>query len=371
VGQGTARPLPPRRPTKEPIMTDDIGASARLEHAPAPDDPRKPPTPARVEKRSWLYVLRRSVREFSSDQCIDSAGALTYFGILSLFPGLLAVFSILGVVGQGDKATSTVLSIVNQVAPGSTSQVIRAPLEQFANSPAAGFALISGIVLAIWSASGYIAAFSRAMNRIYEIDEGRPYWKLKPAQLLVTVIIVVLIVLMVIALVISGPVTKAVGNALRIGPIAQAVWSIGKWPLLAFVVILIVAILYYATPNVKQPRFRWITLGGSLALVLIVLATAGFGLYVANFSHYNRSYGSLAGVIIFLIWLWIANIVLLFGAEFDAELERGRQLQAGIAAEENVQLPPRDSTRSKKNRRGRQKDIDDGRDLRESQSPHT
>jgi membrane protein len=317
-----------------------------------------------------LYVFRRSVREFSSDQCIDSAGALTYFGILSIFPGLLAVFSILGVVGQGDKASGAILSIVNQVAPQSASKVIKAPLEQFANSPAAGFALISGIVIAIWSASGYVAAFSRAMNRIYEIDEGRPYWKLKPAQLLVTVIIVVLIVLVIIALVISGPITEAVGNALGIGSVAQTIWSIAKWPLLALAVVLIVAILYYATPNVKQPRFRWITLGGALALVLIVLATVGFGLYVANFSHYNKSYGSLAGIIIFLIWLWITNIVLLFGAEFDAELERGRQLQGGIAAEENVKLPPRDTAKSVKNQRKLEKDVEDGRQLRESQQSH-
>lgn len=346
-------------------MSDDIGSSARRQHAPHPDDPRKPDTPTRVHKPSWKYVFRRTIREFSNDQCIDSAGALTYFGVLSLFPGLLAIFSILGVLGGGQGAIDSILSIVKEVAPGSTAKIVRGPLEQFANSPTAGLALVSGIVLAIWSASGYVAAFSRSMNRIYEIDEGRPYWKLKPAQLLVTVIVIVLVVVMITVLVVSGPVTNALGNALGIGPVVQTVWSILKWPLLAAAVIAAIAVLYYAAPNAKQPKFRWVTLGGTLALVLIVLATLGFGLYVANFSHYNKSYGSLAGVIIFLIWLWITNIALLFGAEFDAELERGRELQAGIAAETDIQLPPRDVAKSEKKTQKEAEEVEAGRRLRQ------
>ena len=285
--------------------------------------------------------------------------------MLSIFPGLVAIFSLLGVFGQGKAASDAVLDIVEQVAPGDTADTIRGPIEQMSTSPAAGFALVFGILLAIWSASGYVGAFSRAMNRIYEIDEGRPFWKLKPAQLLVTVITIVLLVVAAIILIVSGPVTEALGDALGIGDVPQTIWSIAKWPLLAFIVVLIVAILYYATPNAKQPKFRWISIGALLAIVVLGLATLAFGFYVANFSNYDRTYGSLAGIIIFLLWLWIANLALLFGAEFDAELERGRQLQAGIAAEEDIQLPPRDTRKSDKVAQKERKDIEEGRRLRQ------
>jgi membrane protein len=333
--------------------------------APDPEAPGKPDSPDDLHKRSWKYVLQKTIREFSSDQCTDIAAALTYFAVLSLFPGLIAIFSLLGVFGQGQAASDAVLEIVEQVAPGDIVDTIREPIEQIASSPAAGFALVTGILLAIWSASGYVGAFSRAMNRIYEIEEGRPFWKLKPTQLLVTIITIVLLVAAAIILVVSGPVTDAVGNALGLGEVPQTIWSIVKWPVLAFIVVLIVAILYYATPNAKQPKFRWISIGALLAIVVLGLATLAFGFYVANFSSYDRTYGSLAGIIIFLLWLWIANLALLFGAEFDAELERGRQLQAGIAAEEDIQLPPRDTRKSDKAAEKEQKDIDEGRRIRQ------
>lgn len=332
--------------------------------APHPEASGKPDSPDDLHKRSWKYVLQKTVREFSSDQCTDIAAALTYFAVLSIFPGLIAVFSLLGVFGQGQAAADAVLGIVEQVAPGDTADAIRGPIEQIAGSPAAGFALVTGILLAIWSASGYVGAFSRAMNRIYEIEEGRPFWKLKPTQLLVTIITIVLLVLAAVILIVSGPVTRAVGDALGLGDVPQTIWSIAKWPVLALLVVLIVAILYYATPNAKQPKFRWISIGALLAIVVLGLATAGFGFYVANFSNYDRTYGSLAGIIVFLLWLWIANLALLFGAEFDAELERGRQLQAGIAAEEDIQLPPRDTRKSDKAAEKERKDIDEGRRIR-------
>ena len=347
-------------------MTADTTSERRDDtDAPPPDDPAKPDSPGDLEKRSWKYVLGKTMREFSSDQCTDIAAALTYYSVLSIFPGLIAIFSLLGVFGQGQAASDAVLEIVDQVAPGDTAEAIRGPIEQIAGSPSAGLALIVGIVLAIWSASGYVGAFSRAMNRIYEIDEGRPFWKLKPTQLLVTVIAILLLVVAAIILVVSGPVTDAVGNALGIGEAAQTVWSILKWPVLALIVVLIVAILYYATPNAKQPKFRWISIGALLAIVVLALATLAFGFYVANFSNYDKTYGSLAGVVVFLLWLWIANLALLFGAEFDAELERGRQLQAGIAAEEDIQLPPRDTRQSDKIAEKEQKDIAEGRRIRQ------
>jgi membrane protein len=333
-------------------------------HAPDPEAGGKPDSPDDLHKRSWKYILQKTIREFSSDQCTDIAASLTYYAVLAIFPGLLAIFSLLGVFGQGKEASNAVLGIVEQVAPGGAAETIRGPIEQIADSPGAGFALISGIVLAIWSASGYVGAFSRAMNRIYEIEEGRPFWKLKPAQLLVTVISIVLLVIALVILIVSGPVADAVGDALGIGAVAQTIWSIAKWPVLAFIVVLIVAILYYATPNAKQPKFRWISMGALLAIVVLVVSTLGFAFYVANFSNYDRTYGSFAGIIIFLLWLWIANLALLFGAEFDAELERGRQLQAGMPAEKDIQLPARDTRKSDKAAEKEKKDIDEGRRIR-------
>jgi membrane protein len=345
------------------MSSTDTRADRDNRNAPDPDHPDKPDSPTEIEKRSWKYVLTKTAREFTSDQCTDIAASLTYYAVLALFPALVAVFSILGVLGQSGQATDAILGIVSEVAPDA-AEGIRGPLEQISNSPAAGFALVTGIVLAIWSASGYVRAFSRGMNRIYEIEEGRPFWKLVPSQLLVTVIGIALITVAVVLLVVSGPVADAIGSAIGLGSVAVTVWSIVKWPVLAFIVVLMVAILYYATPNAKQPKFTWISIGSLLAIVVLAIASTLFGLYVANFSNYDRTYGALAGVIIFLLWLWIANMALLFGAEFDAELERGRQLQAGIPAEEVIQLPPRDTRKSDKAAEKEQKDIDEGRRIR-------
>ncbi|KTR81707.1 YihY/virulence factor BrkB family protein [Leucobacter chromiiresistens] len=350
------------------MSTQKTSQEGRRGHAPDPEDDRKPDGPTDLEKRSWKYVLRKTIREFSADQCTDIAASLTYYAVLALFPALIAIFSLLGVFGQGPAATDAILGIVDEVAPGGTADVVRGPIEQFANSPAAGFALVSGLVVAIWSASGYVTAFSRAMNRIYEIEEGRPFWKLKPAQLLVTIIALVLIVIAAVILVVSGPVADAVGSTLGIGETATMIWSIAKWPVLLVVFALILAILYYATPNAKQPKFRWMSMGAFLALILLAIATAAFGFYVANFSNYDKTYGSLAGVIIFLLWLWIANNAILFGAEFDAELERGRELQAGMPAEDRIQLPPRDTRKSDKAAQKEQEDIAEGRRIRERNS---
>ncbi|TFC13257.1 YihY/virulence factor BrkB family protein [Cryobacterium algoritolerans] len=334
--------------------------------APAPDDPRKPESPADVSKRSWLYALRRTVSEFGRDQCGDLAAALTYYAVLSLFPALIALVSLLGVVGQGKRSAGALLSILGSVAPAGALQVIRGPIEQFSTSPAAGFALASGIAVAVWSASGYVGAFGRAMNRIYEVEEGRPFWKLKPVQLLVTVAAILLILVVAIVLVLSGPVTDAVGNALGVGETARVVWSVLKWPLLAAAVVFLIAILYYATPNARQPRFRWLSVGAVLALLVILVASVGFGFYLATFANYAKTYGPLAGIVVFLLWLWLANLGLLFGAEFDAELERGRELQAGIAAEETIQLPARDTRTSVKAAEQERKAVEAGRRIRDT-----
>ena len=293
----------------------------------------KPDSPGDLTKQSWFYVVRKTVREFSDDQCTDLAAALTYYSVLALFPAAIAILSLVGLVGQGPKTVDTLLQILRDVGASSAADTLEPTLTQLSNTPNAGLALILGLAAALWSASGYVSAFGRGMNRIYEIDEGRPIWKLRPAMLLVTLITVVLTALVALGLVLTGPAAQAVGDAIGLGSTAVTIWNIAKWPVLLAVVVLIVALLYYATPNVKQPKFRWISVGAVVAILTWLLASAAFGLYVANFSSYNKTYGSLAGVIVFLLWLWITNLALLFGAELDAELERGRELQAGMPAE--------------------------------------
>jgi membrane protein len=326
----------------------------------------KPSNPGALHKRTWRYIARRTLHEFTADQCTDLAAALTYYMVLSIFPGLLALVSLLGIFGQARQATDALLRVVEQLAPGGSTEVIRGVIEQFTRSPAVGLALVVGIVGAIWSASGYIGAFGRALNRVYEVTEGRPFWKLRPVQLLVTVVGIIVTILVAIILVVSGPVAEAIGNVIGLGRETVFIWSVAKWPVLAAVVILMVAVLYYATPNVRQPRFRWVSPGSLLAVVILGIATVGFGFYVSNFANYDRTYGSLGGVIVFLLWLWITNLALLFGAEFDSELERGRELQGGIAAEEILRLPPRDTQAIRKAAGREAEDIAAGRKLRHS-----
>jgi membrane protein len=339
-------------------------ASERESTAPDPEDSRKPDSPTEITKPSWLYVLRKTAREFTSDQCTDLAAALTYFGTLALFPALLAFVSILGLFGDAERTTNSLLDLVGGLVPADTLETVRPLIENLTQSPAAGFTLIIGILGALWSASGFVGAFGRAMNRIYSIEEGRPFWKLRPITLLVTIIAIVAAVVAAVLIVISGPIAEQIGDLLGLGETALIVWNIVRWPLLGALAVIIMAILYYATPNVKQPKFRWMSIGALVALIVWVIASAGFGFYAANFSSYNETYGSIGGVIVFLLWIWISNIALLFGAELDAELERGRQLQAGIAAEETIQLPPRDTKVSDKKAEQHAKDVRDGLRLR-------
>lgn len=343
-------------------------STAKAATAPAPEDERKPDSPADVTKPSWKYISRKTLREFTSDQCPDLAAGLTYYSVLSLFPALLALVSLLGIFGQPEKTTAALLDIVQGIAPGSTVDMIRQPVEELTRSPAAGFALVVGLATALWSASGYVGAFGRAMNRIYEIDEGRGFVKLRGTMLGVTLLAVVIVALLAAMLVLSGPVAEAVGGVLGLGGVFLTVWNIAKWPVIVLLVIVIIAVLYYATPNVRQPKIRWMSIGSFIALMAFVLASLGFGFYVANFSSYDKTYGAIGGVIVMLLWLWILNMSLLFGAEFDAEMERGRQLQAGIEAEETIQLPPRDTKKSDKLQEKEEDDIRRGRELREKYS---
>jgi membrane protein len=303
----------------------------------------RPEKPTDLEARSWMGVLRRTIREFREDRLTDWAAALTYYSILSLFPALIAFVSIVALVGQHPQTTNAILDIIGQIGPSSAVETFKGPVETvMTNKGGAGVALILALAAALWSASSYVGAFMRASNQIYEVEEGRQFWKLRPVQMLVTLVMVLLLAIVAIAIVATGPLADAIGDQIGLGGAAVTAWDIAKWPVLLAVVMLMFALLYYASPNVRQPGFRWVTPGGVLAVILWIIASAGFAFYVANFGSYNKTYGSLAGVIVFLIWLWISNIAVLLGAEFNAELERRRELEAGEpAAERQIQLEPR------------------------------
>ncbi|KQO04151.1 ribonuclease BN [Arthrobacter sp. Leaf234] len=340
-------------------------AAEKARTAPDPNDPRKPDDPKDVRKPAWKYVFKRSLNEFGKDQCTDLAAALTYYAVLAIFPGILALLSLLGLFGQAQSTTNQVLEIVGQFAPRDTLETIRPTIEGLASNQAAGLTFVIGLAGAIWSASGYVNAFSRAMNRVYEVEEGRGFLKLRPQMLLVTIVVLVLIVIMGLMLVLSGPVAEAVGNTIGLGSTAVTIWNIAKWPVMVLFAVLMIAVLYYGSPNIKQPKFRWMSLGGLIALLVLAITTAAFSLYVANFGSYDKTYGAIAGVIVLLLWIWLANLSLLFGVEFDAEMERGRQLQGGIEAEETIQLPPRDSKAAEKKQEKHLKLVREGRELRE------
>ncbi|WP_439693599.1 YihY/virulence factor BrkB family protein [Curtobacterium sp. SP.BCo] len=337
---------------------------ARERQKPAPDDSRKVDSPTDLRKPTVVYTLKKTLREFSSDQCTDLAASLTYYSVLALFPGLLAVVSILGLVSDPKKTIDTLLDIVGNIGSAQVVALIREPVEGLVRSPAAPVTFIVGVVGALWSASGYVGAFGRAMNRIYNVREGRPIWKLRPTMLGVTLTTVILLVLGLLVLV-SGPLARSFGDVIGLGDVAATVLLIVQWPILLVIAIVVIAVLYYWSPNVKQPKFSWVSGGSILALLIWIIASVGFGFYVGNFSNYNATYGSLGGVIVFLLWIWITNNALLFGAEFDAELERGRQLQAGIRAEEDIQLPERDTRQIEKQDEKRAQDVLDGIKIRE------
>jgi membrane protein len=306
---------------------------------------RAPEAPTDLDKQTWMGTLKRTVREFKEDDLTLLAAALTYYGILALFPALLVLLSLLGLAGSG--TTDALLKNLGQIAPSSTNTVITNAVHNLQNSnKAAGVALIFGLAAALWSASGYVGAFTKAANIIYEVEEGRKFWKLKPIQIFATLVVVLATALVVIAVVVSGPIAERVGSVIGLGGTAVTVFNIVKWPLIAVVVTQIFAFLYWITPNVKQPGYKWISPGGILAVVLWIIASAAFAFYVANFGSYSKTYGSFAAVIIFLVWLWITNVVMLLGLEFNAEVERGRQIEAGHDPEVEPFLPHRDEPKA-------------------------
>ena len=304
-------------------------------------DGRAPEGPTDLRARSWGGVLKRTVREFRDDNLTDWAAALTYYGILSIFPALLVFVSVLGLIGES--ATQPLLDNLADLAPGPAQEIFTSAIENLnSNQGGAGVLFVVGLAGALWSASGYVGAFMRASNSIYEVGEGRPFWKLRPVQIAITLVMMILLSIGAVAVVLTGPLAEEVGNVIGLGSAAVTAWDIAKWPALILLVSLMLSVLYWAAPNVKQPGFRWLTPGGVLAVVLWIVASAAFAFYVANFGSYNKTYGSIGGVIVFLVWLWISYIAVLLGAELNAELERGRQLEAGLPVEEEMQVEPRD-----------------------------
>ncbi|MEA2402350.1 MAG: rane protein [Thermoleophilaceae bacterium] len=301
-----------------------------------------PETPTDLKAASWWSVLKRTVREFKEDNLTDWAAALTYYGVLAIFPALIVLVSVLGLIGSS--ATQPLIDNLGKVAPGPAQEIFTSAIKNLQGSKgAAGVLFIVGLAGALWSASGYVAAFMRASNSIYDMPEGRPVWKTLPLRVGLTLVLLVLLAISAVAVTLTGGLAKEVGGVLGLSDSAITVWNIAKWPVLLVVVSFMFALLYWAAPNVKHPKFRWVSPGGVLAVIGWVIASAAFAFYVASFASYNKTYGALAGPIVFLVWLWISNIVILLGAEFNAELERGRAIEAGHPAEQEPFAEPRDT----------------------------
>jgi membrane protein len=302
------------------------------------------------ESTSLFATLKRTVTEFSEDNLSDWAAALTYYGLLALFPALIALVGLIGLVGDPASTTKTITQIVTKIGPSSAAQTFAGPIKSItSHKSTAGIMGIVGLAVALWSASSYVGAFMRASNVIYETPEGRPIWKLRPLQMLVTLVMLVLLVLVALALALTGPIVTAVAGPLGVSGTAVSIWNIAKWPVLVLVVIVMFAVLFYAAPNVKLAGFRWVTPGALFALVVWLVASAAFAFYVANFASYDKTYGTLGGLVVFLVWLWISNSALLLGMELNSERERSRELEAGTAgAARELQLDARSAPKKQK-----------------------
>jgi membrane protein len=300
--------------------------------------------PRGFARRSGLgATLKRTASEFIEDNLTDWAAALTYYSLLSLFPALIAMVSLLGLFGDPRSTTASLTEVITELGPESAAETFAGPVESVvSNRSAAGFAFVLGLLAALWSASAYVGAFMRASNVIYETPEGRPFWKLRPLQIAVTLAMILLMAVLAVGLLATGPVLDAVAKPIGLSDTAVTVWSIAKWPLMAATFLLMVGVLYYASPNVELRGFRWVTPGSFLAIAVWVLASAGFALYVANFGSFDKTYGTLGGLVVLLIWLWLSNLAILFGHQLNAEIERSLEIEEGTPrAEREIQLEPR------------------------------
>lgn len=295
-------------------------------------------------------TLKRTLTEFQEDNLSDWAAALTYYGLLSLFPALIAMLSLIGIFGDPRTTTDTLTEIITELGPETAAETFEGPIDSIVeNQGAAGFAFVIGLAVALWSASGYVGAFTRASNIIYETPEGRPFWKLRPLQIGVTLALIVMMALLAVGLVLTGPVVEAIAGPVGLSGTAVDVWNVAKWPVMAAIFVLMVDVLYYTTPNVKLRGFRWVTPGAVLALVVWAVASAVFALYVANFGSYDKTYGTLGGLVVLLLWFWITNLAILFGHQMNAERERSAEIEEGLPrAEKEIQLEPRDEPKDQK-----------------------
>jgi membrane protein len=303
----------------------------------------EPDQPTDLGGRGWWHSLKRTVKEFKEDNLTDWAAALTYYGVLAIFPALIVLVSVLNLIG--DSATQPLIDNLGSVAPGPAKEIFTSAIENLQGSQgAAGVLFIIGLLGALWSASGYVSAFMRASNAIYDMPEGRPIWKTLPVRVGLTIVLLTLLAITTIAVVLTGGLAEKVGDVIGLGSTAVDIWNYAKWPVLLVIVSFMFALLYWAAPNVKQPGFRWVSPGGILAVIGWIIASLAFAFYVANFGSYNKTYGALAGPIVFLVWLWISNIMILLGAEFNAELERQRAIEKGMRPEDKEPFAePRDT----------------------------
>ena len=305
-----------------------------------------PSSPVALPGDSWKGTLKRTGTEFREDKLNHWGAALTYYAVLSLFPALLVLVSLIGLFADPQRVTSVLTDTVTQLGPSTAADTFQEPIESLtSNRGAAGIAFVVGVVSALWAASGYVSAFADASNTIYEVEEGRPFWKLKPLQLLVTFVLILLAAFVALALALSGPVVGALGGSLGISDTALTLWRYAKWPAMVVLVLVIFGVLYYTSPNAKPSGIRWVTGGALVALGVWIVASLLLALYVSNFGSYNKTYGTLGGVVVFLIWLWVTNMAILLGAEFNAETERARQIASGVPAhkaERRLELPERE-----------------------------
>jgi len=290
-----------------------------------------------------MATLVRTLKEFKEDKLQHWAAALTYYAVLSMFPALLVMVALVGLFANPDTVTRFLTDVIGALGPESAVDTFKEPIESVtADRGAAGILAIVGVASALWSASGYVGAFTEASNTIYEVEEGRPFWKLKPLQLLVTFVCISLVAITALALVVSGPLATAVGDAIGLGDAAVTAWQFGKWPIMLLLVLVILHVLYYVSPN-AQVRKKWVSPGALLTLAVWIVASVAFAFYVANFGSYNKTYGTMGGVIVFLLWLWITNIAVLLGVEFNAEIERTQEMKQGVpGADRELKLPERD-----------------------------
>ena len=305
---------------------------------------REVTTPLALPRASWQDTLKRTLREAKEDKLNHWGAALTYYAVLSMFPAVLVLVSLVGLFAEPARVTKVMTDTVSQLGPATAARTFQGPIESItAHRGTAGIMFVVGIVAAVWAASGYVSAFADACNTIYEVDEGRPFWKLKPLQLLVTFVIIMLAAIVALTLVLSGPIVGALGSALGISSTVLTLWRFAKWPIMLALVLVIFAVQYYTAPNAKVTGLRWVTGGAVLALLTWIAASIALALYAAHFGSYDKTYGTLGGVVVFLTWLWVTNIAILLGAEFNAETERARQVETGVpGAERRLRLTERD-----------------------------